>query len=75
MAQTRFTLGTFDEGTGTFPGLVVDETVYDARQVVPHPTVAALLTDWATSLPALTPRRRLRSVMVFHCPACGCCRR
>jgi 2-keto-4-pentenoate hydratase/2-oxohepta-3-ene-1,7-dioic acid hydratase in catechol pathway len=54
MAQTRFTLGTFDKGTGTFPGLVVDETVYDARQVVPHPTVAALLTDWATSLPALT---------------------
>ena len=54
MAQTRFTLGTFDNGTGTFPGLVVDETVDDARQVVPHPTVAALLTDWATSLPALT---------------------
>lgn len=54
MAQRRFTLGTFDDGTGPFPGLVVDETVYDARQVVPHPSVAALLADWEAALPALT---------------------
>ena len=54
MPQRRFTLGTFDNGTGPFPGLVVDKTVYDARQVVPHPSVAALLADWEASLPALT---------------------
>ena len=54
MAQHGFALGTFDNGTGPFPGLVVDETVYDTRQVVPHPTVAALLTDWEASFPALT---------------------
>lgn len=54
MADRKFALGTFDAGIAPFPGIVIDDTVYDARQVVPHLTVATLLADWEASLPALT---------------------
>jgi 2,4-diketo-3-deoxy-L-fuconate hydrolase len=54
MAQTRFALGTFDAGAGAFPGLVVDDVVFDTRDVLPHATTAALLADWDAALPVLT---------------------
>lgn len=54
MADRKFALGTFNAGIAPFPGIVIDDTVYDARQVVPHLTVATLLADWEASLPALT---------------------
>ena len=53
MNQTRFALGTFDAGTGPFPGLVVGEVVFDTRDVLPHATTAALLADWDAALPVL----------------------
>ena len=53
MNQTRFALGTFDAGTGPFPGLVVEEVVFDTRDVLPHATTAALLQDWDAVLPVL----------------------
>lgn len=48
-----FKLGTFDAGHGPFPGLVIDDTVHDTRDVLPHPTSRALLDNWAATLPAL----------------------
>src|SRR4051794_41633136 len=54
MVQTRFAVGTFDAGAGAFPGLVIDDVVFDTRDVLPHATTAALLADWDAALPVLT---------------------
>src|SRR4051794_23124315 len=53
MVQTRFAVGTFDAGAGAFPGLVIDDVVFDTRDVLPHATTAALLADWDAALPVL----------------------
>ena len=55
MSQTRFALGTFNAGTGEFPGLVVSDAVYDIRGYLPLPysSVREILADWDTTYPAL----------------------
>src|SRR4051794_39962302 len=53
MVQTRFAVGTFDAGAGAFPGLVIDDVVFDTRDVLPHATTAALLGYWDAALPVL----------------------
>ncbi|CAM5610497.1 fumarylacetoacetate hydrolase family protein [Streptomyces aurantiogriseus] len=55
MSQTPFSLGTFADGqSGPFPGIVVDDRVYDTRTVLPEATTTSdLLADWDTSLEVL----------------------
>ncbi|MEU1268262.1 fumarylacetoacetate hydrolase family protein [Streptomyces sp. NPDC005799] len=55
MTATPFSVGTFADGTAVpFPGIVVDDRVYDTRAVLPAAaTTAALLADWDTALDAL----------------------
>ena len=55
MSQTPFSLGTFADGqSGPFPGIVVNDRVYDTRTVLPAATTTSLLlADWDASLDAL----------------------
>jgi 2,4-didehydro-3-deoxy-L-rhamnonate hydrolase len=55
MSQTPFSLGTFADGqSGPFPGIVVNDRVYDTRTVLPAATTTSvLLADWDASLEAL----------------------
>lgn len=53
MSQTWFALGTFDAGSGEFPGQVIGETVYDIRGYLPYVSVREVLADWASAFPAL----------------------
>ena len=47
-----FALGTFEAGTGIFPGLVVGPRVRDLRDLAP--SVRAVVEDWDVLLPRLT---------------------
>ncbi|GAA2417360.1 fumarylacetoacetate hydrolase family protein [Streptomyces coeruleofuscus] len=55
MSQTPFSLGTFADGqSGPFPGIVVNDRVYDTRTALPAATTTSLLlADWDASLDAL----------------------
>ncbi|PBC51672.1 hydrolase [Rhodococcus sp. ACPA1] len=53
MDQKRFTLGTFDAGNGPFPGLVVDDDVYDISAFTAYDSTAALLEDWDSAFKTL----------------------
>jgi 2,4-didehydro-3-deoxy-L-rhamnonate hydrolase len=55
MSSTPFSLGTFAEASGNpFPGIVLDDKVYDTRAVLPEAaTTRDLLADWEAALDAL----------------------
>jgi 2,4-didehydro-3-deoxy-L-rhamnonate hydrolase len=55
MSSTPFSLGTFAEAFGSpFPGIVLDDKVYDTRAVLPEAaTTRDLLADWEAALDAL----------------------
>ena len=54
VAAEAFGIGTFADSGGAFPGVLRDNTVYDARPVVgPDATLRDLLTDWDACLDSL----------------------
>jgi 2,4-diketo-3-deoxy-L-fuconate hydrolase len=53
MTSTWFALGTFDAGSGDFPGQVVANAVYDVRDYLPYASTGEILAHWETAFPAL----------------------
>lgn len=54
VAADAFGVGTFADSDGTFPGVLRDNTVFDARPVVGrHATLRDLLSEWDASLDSL----------------------
>ncbi|KLL95547.1 hydrolase [Rhodococcus sp. IITR03] len=54
MSSTRFSVGTFDIGNGSFPGLVVADAVYDIRAFTRYLTTSDVLDDWEAAFTALS---------------------
>lgn len=53
MSLAWFALGTFDAGTGEFPGQVIGGTVHDIRGYLPYASVRDILADWERAYYAL----------------------
>jgi len=53
MTQRAFALGTYDDGTGDLPGLVLGDDVHDIRSFTPYTSTKSVLHDWDRAFPLL----------------------